>query len=232
MVIPIDDSGLSTSEKLSQLPPHTQTSFDTDPGLKLEIQEFVGNHKEFRIETNLIHLRIIGNNNRVILKCNFGKLDVIGHATKVKIHSNSGKINYVGNNGKIYLGRGSKVTNVNYTGNQGSVKLLENADFNTQLRRSNRSSSCDKINRIAANNEKRQKTSTPPPVLPPSSSSSHSHPSSSSVVLINVKNNISLPNIDDLSKATEQKLSARTSFKISNSSTDICVNNFFRKRCT
>lgn len=202
--------------------PHT---FDTDPGLKLEVQEFVGNHKEFRIEKNLIHLRIIGNNNRVILKCNHGKLDVIGHATKVKIHSNSGKINYVGNNGKIYLGRGSEVTNVNYTGNQGSVKLLD-TDF-SPLRPEHRSNSCDKINRLSSSStssdEKRQS-------YPAKTNSSHTVPPS--VVLINVRNNISLPNIDDLTKASDQKLNARTSFKISNSSTDICVNNFFRKRCT
>lgn len=199
MGIPVDNEVPAAGQRLS----HT---FDSDPGLKLEIQEFVGNHKEFRIETNLIHLRIIGNNNRVILKCNDGKLDVIGHATKVKIHSNSGKINYVGNNGKIYLGRGSPVTNVHYTGNQGSVKLLDTDVLPLRTR----SNSCDKI--------PRQKS--PPPM------------SQQPIVLINVKNNISLPNIDDLTKATDQTLNARTSFKISNSSTDICVNNFFRKRCT
>lgn len=223
MGIPFE-SDLSASARL----PHT---FDNDPGLiQLEIQEFVGNHKEFRIETNLIHLRIIGNNNRVILKRNHGKLDVIGHATKVKIISNSGKINYVGNNGKIYLGRGSEVTNVHYTGNQGSVKLLD-TDFSNPLRAENRSSSSDKINRLsssstssAASDEKRQS-------LPATTASTCQTPTSPSIV-INVKNNISLPNIDDLTQASEQRLNARTTFKISNSSTDICVNNFFRKRCT
>lgn len=227
MVIPIEKEA-PTSAKLSHN--HHPHTFDTDPGLKLEIQEFVGNHKEFRIETNLIHLRIIGNNNRVILKCNHGKLDVIGHATKVKIHFNSGKINYVGNNGKIYLGRGSEVTNVNYTGNQGSVKLLD-SDFSNPLRPEHRSNSCDKINRLSSSSssssdEKRQ--SFPTPTAP-------NHPQTPpppSVVLINVRNNISLPNIDDLTKTSDKTLNATASFKVSNSTTDICVNNFFRKRCT
>lgn len=203
-------------------------TFDSNPGLRLEIQEFVGNHKEFRIETNVIHLRIIGNNNRVILKSNHGKLDVIGHATKVKVIENFGKINYVGNNGKIYLGRGSAVTNINYTGNQGSVKLLETDFCATQLRHQNRSSSSDNINRISssstASDENRKSFEATASVSNPTQTSPPS------VVLINVKNNISLPNIDDLTH--DQTFKGRTSFKISNSSTDICVNNFFRKRCT
>lgn len=224
MGIPIEDDMPASARLPSIHHPHT---FDNDPGLKLKIQEFVGNHKEFRIETNLIHLRIIGNNNRVILKRNHGKLDVIGHATKVKVLSNSGKINYVGNNGKIYLGRGSAVTNVHYTGNQGSVKLLD-SDFSNPLRPEHRSRSSDKINRLSSSStssdEKRQSL----PAAEPSPTAN----TPPSVILINVKNNISLPNIDDLTKASEQTLNARTSFKISNSSTDICVNNFFRKRCT
>uniref|UniRef100_A0A336M5F2 CSON012391 protein n=1 Tax=Culicoides sonorensis TaxID=179676 RepID=A0A336M5F2_CULSO len=193
-------------------------NFQRDSGLKLEVQEFVGNHKEFRIDTNSIHLRIIGNNNRVILKCNHGKLDVIGHATKVKVLSNSGKINYIGNNGKIYIGRRSQVTNVHYTGNQGSVKLLD-ADFiaSDHIRhQQNRTNSNENVNRLSGSSTKSEEDKPSPsaPLLEP--------PTPPPIVLINVKNNISLPNIDDLTQLPDQTLNAKTTFKISNSSTDIC----------
>lgn len=190
---------------------HRSNSSCSD-GLTLEIQEFVGNHKEFRIENNLIHMRIIGNNNRVILKCNSGKLDIIGHSTKVKIISNCGKINYVGNNGKIYLGRSSKVTSVQYTGNHGCVRLLD-----MPFVMPNRSKSQEKSpsNNIDTNNKKK-----------------HTHSSvdtlSSPIISVNVKNNISLPNLEEIMQQ-EHKLKCSTTFKISSSSSDIFVNNFFRK---
>lgn len=171
--------------------------------LSLEVQEFVGNQKEFRIECNKIHLRIIGNNNRILLKVNDGKLEIIGNSCKVKIVTNNGDISYLGSNGKIYLGRKSSITKVHYTGMHGSVRLLDTVSF--------------------VNNNHQEK----PFQKTEKSTTTKEQILESKLLSINVKNNISLPNLDEIKE--NQKFNCRSSFKISNSTGDLCVNNFFKK---
>lgn len=87
-------------------------------------QEFIRNHKEFRVEKNRKILRIIGNGNRIFVKKNCGDLEIIGNNTSLFIIENCGKVEYTGNNGRVYFGEQSEVKNCNYCGNDGHVKIL------------------------------------------------------------------------------------------------------------
>lgn len=160
--------------------------------LSLEVQEFVGSQKEFRIECNKIHLRIIGSNNRILLNMNDGKLEITGNSCKVKIATNNGQISYLGDNGKIYLGRASSTTKVHYTGMNGSVCFS------------------DKI-----------------PLIEKSMLKTKSNNIGSKVLSINVKNNISLPNLAEI--VENQTFNCKSSFKIYHTTGSLCVTNFFKK---
>lgn len=86
---------------------------------------FIRNSKEFRMEKNKKHLRIIGNGNRVFITANLGHLEVIGNGTSIWITRNAGTIHFTGNNGRIYLGDQSDVRVADYIGTDGRVTVLE-----------------------------------------------------------------------------------------------------------
>lgn len=97
-------------------------------------KELIGNSKEYRLDkNNYNHLRIIGNCNRICLNENYGHLDIIGNMTHIKCVKNFGKITYTGNNGKIYLGKESKIQQINYIGNNGLLKLVNSNELKERL---------------------------------------------------------------------------------------------------
>lgn len=91
----------------------------------MEKREYIGSSKRITINDNKIHLRIIGNDNKINMKSNSGHLDVIGNSSRVKIGENSGRVNYIGNSGKVYLGSTSAATDVHYSGNNGTMKIVD-----------------------------------------------------------------------------------------------------------
>lgn len=183
----------------------------------IETQEFTGNKKEFRIGTNKIHLRIIGNGNKITIKQNEAQIDIIGNSNRVKIINNSGKVVYIGNSGKVYIGKESSSTKVHYTGNDGIFKLF-NPDF---LLTSMNSSSENKMpssgekNDIKQNHKKSSfKDDFAKTFIISIDDSSND--------LINIKNNISLPNL-----AILEKFNFNNCVKVGSSTGNIVINNSY-----
>lgn len=104
---------------------------------------FIRNSKEFRMEKNRKHLRIIGNGNRVFIATNSGHLEVIGNSTSVWITRNAGTIHFTGNHGRIYLGNQSDVRVADYIGTDGRVTVLEESEVLKRATRKGKSRSRD-----------------------------------------------------------------------------------------
>lgn len=184
----------------------------------VETQELTGNKKEFRIGTNKIHLRIIGNGNKITMKQNEAQIDIIGNSNRIKIINNSGKVVYIGNSGKVYIGKESSSTKVHYTGNDGIFKLF-NPEF--LLTSMNSSSAENKMPSSSEKNDRKQnhqkscfKDDYAKTFIIVDDASSND--------LINIKNNISLPNL-----AILEKFNFNNCVKVGSSTGNIVINNSF-----
>lgn len=182
----------------------------------IETQELTGNKKEFRIGTNKIHLRIIGNGNKITMKQNEAQIDIIGNSNRVKIINNSGKVVYIGNSGKIYIGKESSSTKVHYTGNDGIFKLFNPDSLLTSMN----SSSENKVPSSGEKNDRKQNHKN--------CSFKDDYAKSFIIVddgsndLINIKNNISLPDL-----AILEKFNFNNCIKVGSSTGNIVINNSF-----
>lgn len=180
----------------------------------IETQELTGNKKEFRIGTNKIHLRIIGNGNKITMKQNEAQIDIIGNSNRLKIINNSGKVIYIGNSGKIYIGKESSSTKVHYTGNDGIFKLF-NPDFLLTSMNSSKVPSSDEKNDRKQNHQKSCfKDDYAKTFIICDDASTND--------LINIKNNISLPNL-----AILEKFNFNNCVKVGSSTGNIVINNSF-----
>jgi hypothetical protein len=124
MVLPINDRNVREPYF------NDQPSQSISPKVNLASQELIGNDKEFRISTNHINLTIIGNNNRIFIRKNKGSIQIVGNYVKMKIIRNYASIKYVGNCGRVYMGKASPNTNLQYTGSSGKLKLVAEELFN------------------------------------------------------------------------------------------------------
>lgn len=187
----------------------------------IETQELTGNKKEFRIGTNKIHLRIIGNGNKITLKQNEAQIDIIGNSNRVKIINNSGKVVYIGNSGKVYIGKESSSTKVHYTGNDGIFKL-----FNPEFLLTSMNSSSTANNKMPSStsekNDRKQnhKKSCFKDDLAKNFIIVDDDTSSND--LINIKNNISLPNL-----AILEQFNFNNCVKVGSSTGNIVINNSY-----
>lgn len=169
---------------------------------KMEKKELVGNRKEFRIGKNSSRLRIIGNGNKIVVQVNEGVLDVIGNMIRVKVLINKGKINFIGNNSKIYIGKDSPNTKVQCSGNDIKFKLVPIEQIMKRNTKSSEISVNVKLENEMQNTESRDYAETP---------------------YIQIKNNISLPNLDIVSN-----LDISNGLRLSTSTSNIIIGNLCR----
>lgn len=192
---------------------HTNSSEKSDEKQK-PLKDIVGNCKEFRIDCNRNNLRIIGNGNKIRINQNSGNLDIVGNDTRVKIMKNSGLIKYTGNSGRIYLGSDSSEQAVDYTGCNGILKVLSSADIKT--------------NRGVFTNCQSGKCKPPSYSKFSSSSSSSSDTESGKKPAtfrhLNIRNNISMPNLFD-SDRNQRTANINNSINLSYSTGNIIIKN-------